>query len=736
MRAFVCSTSVFVICILFLADSINVSDLLSYNETSTDNHHDSTRQLLFTDTAYYISSANEFDIFVPSIVSEYASTLATSYEICLSTRLGTRIYCAESIDRSSNRFIIPFNEVENTLKPNKLCTIYWIINANQLPADNESIINSDVYFTTLDFRPPVISHVEIKNYYGTLPSYVGEPALHIVYNCDNLAKQSADHVYFEIRGVADRKMPVVGDGLRNSVHVHGGVEPSSWFYSLTPKFNQEGAITNTSLLRSYPSFGYIEFTLNNADIQKERLYTTDWRRPDATVSLTTVGPALGEKTICIWGSNSLDGQKRIWLSQLEHLVHQFNLVYVLTDKFQSINLTDPNSIKDDTVTSLLLTLPQFAHVKVVESPYNGVSVTFDLLSSGIPNWDGDPHTFFDFMHKILLVDSHNDIYQIKVDWAREIYIKLYNFIEQQACDVIVFGNNRLSPDNRLITNVAKILNVSTVIELVNLFVDPITTPSVIVGPSKYSILHSSIQSFVASNTNVQTTVISPAVDTTNKFNVEFFQNYTKYPIYHPGCLDSVRRGHSCYNIGFMARLSNEKNPGLFVLASKILLEANPLLKFTVIGDGDLMPFLIELTERLQIRHAYVFTGWLNTNLDRHLMGIDIIVNPSIRGWSETFCIANIEAMAMKRPLVTYATGGVGEYVAEPSDLTINELYSISKNAIIVNYPTPAALSSAVALLVANESLRNSIATAGYNTVISYFTVERQMKQYQELYRRL
>jgi glycosyltransferase involved in cell wall biosynthesis len=154
-----------------------------------------------------------------------------------------------------------------------------------------------------------------------------------------------------------------------------------------------------------------------------------------------------------------------------------------------------------------------------------------------------------------------------------------------------------------------------------------------------------------------------------------------------------------------------------VLASKILLDANPLLKFTVIGDGDLMPSLMELTERLQIRHAFVFTGWVNTDLDRYLMGIDIIVNPSIRGWSETFCIANIEAMAMKRPLVTYAAGGVGEYVAQPNDLNHHELFSISKNAIIVNYPTPAAVSSAVEAFLTNETLRNSIATEGYNTVV-------------------
>lgn len=724
------------LCIFVLVDSIKLSELVPHVDEGSENHHDSTRALLFTDTAYYISSTSEYDIFVPSIVTDYASKLASTYEICMSTRLGRRIYCGESVN--SNRFTIPVNEVENTLKPNKLCSILWIINSIHITTDKESIIESEIYVTTLDSRPSILSHVEIKNYYGALPSYSGEPAVHIVYDCDSIAKQSADHVYFEIKGVTDRLMPVVGDGLQNSVHVHGGVEPASWFYSLTPKFyHQASDNTDATLTNGYPSFGYIEFTLNNEDIQKERLYTTERAQfSSSKSSLAAEESPTAEKTVCIWGSNSLDGQKRIWLSQMEHLVNQFNLIYILTDRFQSVNLTDPNAIKEDTMTSVLLTSPQFAHVKVVESPYNGVSITKELLAADVPGWDGEPRMFYDYMHKILLVDSNNDVHKIKVEWAREIYMKLYDFLTQQSCDVIVFGNNRLSPDNRLITNVAKILNVSTVIELVNLFIDPETTPSVIVGPSLYSIRHSSIQSFVANHSSVQTTVIAPAVDTNNKFNVEFFQNNTKFPVYHPGCLDSIRRGHRCYNIGFVARLSNEKNPGLFVLASKILLDANPLLKFTVIGDGDLMPSLMELTERLQIRHAFVFTGWVNSDLDRHLMGIDIIVNPSIRGWSETFCIANIEAMAMKRPLVTYAAGGVGEYVAQPNDLNHHELYSISKNAIIVNYPTPAAVSSAVQALLTNETLRNSIAIEGYNTVISYFTVERQMKQYQELYRSL
>lgn len=37
--------------------------------------------------------------------------------------------------------------------------------------------------------------------------------------------------------------------------------------------------------------------------------------------------------------------------------------------------------------------------------------------------------------------------------------------------------------------------------------------------------------------------------------------------------------------------------------------------------------------------------------------MDVVVNPSLRAWSETFCIVNIEVLAMQKPLITFAVGG-------------------------------------------------------------------------------
>ena len=98
-------------------------------------------------------------------------------------------------------------------------------------------------------------------------------------------------------------------------------------------------------------------------------------------------------------------------------------------------------------------------------------------------------------------------------------------------------------------------------------------------------------------------------------------------------------------IAFMARLSLEKNPGLFLLAAKRLIESHrcAFCRFLVLGDGDLRGELEELSSRLEISGAVRFAGMLGGNeLVAALHTVDIAVNPSLRAWSETFCIANIE----------------------------------------------------------------------------------------------
>ena len=87
----------------------------------------------------------------------------------------------------------------------------------------------------------------------------------------------------------------------------------------------------------------------------------------------------------------------------------------------------------------------------------------------------------------------------------------------------------------------------------------------------------------------------------------------------------------CFNIGFIARLAPEKNPGLFIqFASTLLEDFYPLARFTIVGDGVLRSSLESLARRLEIDWAVHFIGWADEELPNILAGMDIVVNPSLR----------------------------------------------------------------------------------------------------------
>ena len=189
---------------------------------------------------------------------------------------------------------------------------------------------------------------------------------------------------------------------------------------------------------------------------------------------------------------------------------------------------------------------------------------------------------------------------------------------------------------------------------------------------------------------------------------------------------------------YLLQLLSEKNPGLFLQAAYEILQLHPFARFTVVGDGALRAPLEDLAARLQISWAVHFVGWVSSEqLPQVLAGLDIVINTSLRAWSETFCISNIEAMSMEVPLVTFAVGGIGEYVQKPfnadADSTAIPDYAVSSNAVVVNRATPLALARAVHYLITHPAERRSIGRRGRETVLSYFTIKRQMQQYSELY---
>ena len=119
-----------------------------------------------------------------------------------------------------------------------------------------------------------------------------------------------------------------------------------------------------------------------------------------------------------------------------------------------------------------------------------------------------------------------------------------------------------------------------------------------------------------------------------------------------------------------------------------------------------------------------FTGPLYDDaLPAALAKLEVVVNPTLRAWAETFCIANIEVMAMGLPLVTWGVGGIGEHVREDGVVGLR-----------VDEPTPRALADAVMRLLRDEALARRLGAAGRERAVREFGVDGMVRAYEALYR--
>ena len=477
------------------------------------------------------------------------------------------------------------------------------------------------------------------------------------------------------------------------------IEPGTWFMTLTPKASEKSFFQTFGIT----SYQYIEFVLSPQEILNERIFANldSINSTEFSISTQLIEnqfckinefcdiKQLNKRTkICIWGSNVMDGQKQIWLQQIEYMNQtEFLFHWILSKDSLNENETNNNSnnqLKRITVEEILST--KFLYVEVSHNPLLSNPIQLEWLNEQ-PNdgsipvsqiWDNNNEILFKYIIKRFYI-ANKIINNISPIWIRNLYILIRNYLIDISCDILVFGSNRGFSMDSLITDTARTINIPTVGELLNLFPDELIIPDVIIGPSLYSIKHHSIQSMIHS-LNIQNKnygnygkipnliVISPAVNENlyklneNRNNsINNKQSYNNQIMKSKNCLNdnnNMNNSDRCLSIGFIARLSPEKNIGIFIMSIHEILKKYSNIKFIIIGNGILKSHLIELAKRLDVLHAIEFTDWLlQHEIIQRLQTIDIIINPSLRGWSETFCIANIEVMSMSIPLITFGVGG-------------------------------------------------------------------------------
>ncbi len=172
-----------------------------------------------------------------------------------------------------------------------------------------------------------------------------------------------------------------------------------------------------------------------------------------------------------------------------------------------------------------------------------------------------------------------------------------------------------------------------------------------------------------------------------------------------------------YLVGTVRGLTPRHGVDHFIKMASFILSERSDTHFIIVGNGPLRESLEILAIKLKIDKHVSFLGE-RQDVTGILAKLDVIVMPSA---IETFGISAIEAMAMKKPVVSYAVGGLSEVIDD------------GRTGILVHSRDPKKLAQAVNFLLDNEIKRIEFGIKGREKVEKYFALYKIVEKYINLY---
>lgn len=173
-------------------------------------------------------------------------------------------------------------------------------------------------------------------------------------------------------------------------------------------------------------------------------------------------------------------------------------------------------------------------------------------------------------------------------------------------------------------------------------------------------------------------------------------------------------------VGFLARLCRQKDPLTLIRAAALALKEERKLHFMIIGDGELKEYCMRETRRLGIENNVSFQD-IQADVPLILKLFDIYCLPS--RW-EGLSAGLLEAMAMRKPIITTALGANLEIIAHRTD------------GMLVSHSTPEAWKNTILQLHRDPQLRKDIGRQARMLVKRYHDIHRSVATYSKLYRKL
>ena len=192
--------------------------------------------------------------------------------------------------------------------------------------------------------------------------------------------------------------------------------------------------------------------------------------------------------------------------------------------------------------------------------------------------------------------------------------------------------------------------------------------------------------------------------------------------------DSARRElgvpPDCVLIGMIARVAAQKDYFTLASAAVEVLAKHPNVRFLIVGENSspdshrrhYEEVLQKLTE-LGIADAFIFTGH-RSDVTRLIAAMDISVLCTHR---EGFGLAIAEAMALKKPVVATAVGGVLDIITD------------GKNAFLHQHGNSKELADKLKFLIENPEEAKKIGLAGYEHVRTSYSREKFVDEISRAY---
>ncbi|MEW6379739.1 MAG: glycosyltransferase [bacterium] len=170
-------------------------------------------------------------------------------------------------------------------------------------------------------------------------------------------------------------------------------------------------------------------------------------------------------------------------------------------------------------------------------------------------------------------------------------------------------------------------------------------------------------------------------------------------------------------IGFVGRLSPEKNPADLLTVVSLLIPRLPKLVCWIVGEGPLRPYLERQAGELGIARQVCFLGF-QADMGSIYQALDVL---AITSRTEGTPLALLEAMAFGLPVVSMRVGGVGALLEQGID------------GLLVNPGDMAGMAESLARVLTDPLLAGKLGSAARKKIRARFAVDGWIKKIQEVY---